>query len=192
MAAAAKRPELSGLSTSFLPSVPQVYRGCGPRQGPQTGRGPGRGLPNPPGLHGRRFCQLFQPLWPPVAGLCRGGGPIPLAPGRPRPFLRAQPRGQPVPLSALAAVQMPPGPEFTLRYNLFRSAQINGSAAPGYSSDQANQALEEVFAQTMRPEMGFDYMGMSFQEKAAAERRQARGRFRPLPAVCFSDSGGAL
>jgi HAE1 family hydrophobic/amphiphilic exporter-1 len=54
-----------------------------------------------------------------------------------------------------------------MRYNLFRSAQINGSAAPGYSSDQATAALEEVFAQTMPPEMGFDYIGMSYQEKQA-------------------------
>jgi HAE1 family hydrophobic/amphiphilic exporter-1 len=75
--------------------------------------------------------------------------------------------GQPVPLSSLASIRMQSGPEFTLRYNLFRSAQINGSAAPGYSSGQANQALEDVFAQTMGPEMGYDYLGMSFQENAA-------------------------
>src|SRR5205085_2861396 len=45
----------------------------------------------------------------------------------------------------------------------------NGSAAPGYSSAQAMKVLEEVFAQTMPPEMGFDYVGMSFQEKKAQE-----------------------
>src|SRR5438445_1729608 len=56
-----------------------------------------------------------------------------------------------------------------MRYNLFRSAQINGSAAPGYSSVQATKALEDVFAKTMPPEMGFDYSGMSFQEKKARE-----------------------
>ncbi len=56
-----------------------------------------------------------------------------------------------------------------MRYNLYRSAQINGSAAPGYSSDQATAALEEVFAQTMPSEMGFDYMGMSYQEKKAQQ-----------------------
>src|SRR5205807_8357589 len=61
------------------------------------------------------------------------------------------------------------GPEFTMRYNLYRSAQLNGSAAPGYSSAQAMKALEEVFAQTMPAEMGYDYMGMSFQEKKAQE-----------------------
>jgi HAE1 family hydrophobic/amphiphilic exporter-1 len=54
-----------------------------------------------------------------------------------------------------------------MRYNEYRSAQINGSAAPGYSSDQATGALEDVFKQTMPSEMGFDYMGMSFQEQKA-------------------------
>jgi HAE1 family hydrophobic/amphiphilic exporter-1 len=77
--------------------------------------------------------------------------------------------GQMVPLSAVATVQDQTGPEFTMRYNLFHSAQINGSAANGYSSNQATKALEEVFAQTMPREMGFDYLGMSFQEKKAQE-----------------------
>jgi multidrug efflux pump subunit AcrB len=53
--------------------------------------------------------------------------------------------------------------------NEYRSAQINGSAAPGYSSDQATAALEEVFKQTMPREMGFDYMGMSYQEQKARQ-----------------------
>ena len=56
-----------------------------------------------------------------------------------------------------------------MRYNLYRSAQIIGGAAPGYSSAQAMKALEETFDQTMPREMGYDYMGMSFQEKKAQE-----------------------
>ncbi|HZD08172.1 MAG TPA: efflux RND transporter permease subunit, partial [Candidatus Limnocylindrales bacterium] len=74
-----------------------------------------------------------------------------------------------VPLSALTKFESRAGPEFTMRYNLFRSAQINGSAAPGYSSNQAMAALEQVFAQTMPPEMGYDYLGISFQEKKAQQ-----------------------
>jgi HAE1 family hydrophobic/amphiphilic exporter-1 len=54
-----------------------------------------------------------------------------------------------------------------MRYNEYRSAQINGSAAPGYSADQATAALEEVFRQTMPREMGFDYLGISFLEQQA-------------------------
>jgi HAE1 family hydrophobic/amphiphilic exporter-1 len=78
-------------------------------------------------------------------------------------------RGDPVPLSAVTSVESRSGPEFTMRYNLYRSAQINAMANPGYSSAQAMKALEEVFAGTMPREMGFDYLGMSFQEKKAQE-----------------------
>ncbi len=74
-----------------------------------------------------------------------------------------------VPLSALAKFETRAGPEFTMRYNEYRAAQIVGSAAPGYSSDQATAALEDVFRQTMPREMGYDYMGMSFQEKRAQQ-----------------------
>jgi HAE1 family hydrophobic/amphiphilic exporter-1 len=77
--------------------------------------------------------------------------------------------GTMVPLSAITSVRSTAGPEFTMRYNLYRSAQINASAAPGYSSAQAMEALEQVFAETMPTEMGYDYMGMSYQEKKAQE-----------------------
>ena len=77
--------------------------------------------------------------------------------------------GTMVPLSALTSARSASGPEFTMRYNLYRSAQINGSAAPGYSSAQAMRALEAVFAETMPREMGYDYLGMSYQEKKAQE-----------------------
>jgi len=78
-------------------------------------------------------------------------------------------KGESVPLSTLATVKPRLGPEFTLRFNEYRSAQINGSAAPGFSADQATAALEDVFKQTMPREMGFDYSGISFQEQKARE-----------------------
>jgi len=74
-----------------------------------------------------------------------------------------------VPLDAISTIEQISGPEFTLRYNEYRSAQINGSAAPGYSSTQAINALEETFRQTMPNEMGYDYLGISFQEKKAQQ-----------------------
>src|SRR5271170_4172540 len=77
--------------------------------------------------------------------------------------------GEMVPLSALTKFESRAGPEFTMRYNEYRSAQLNGGAAPGYSSDQATAALEDVFKQTMPSEMGFDYMGMSYQEQKARQ-----------------------
>ena len=78
-------------------------------------------------------------------------------------------KGESVPLSTLINIKPRVGPEFLLRFNEYRSAQLNGSAAPGYSADQATAALEDVFRQTMPREMGFDYSGMSFQELKARQ-----------------------
>jgi HAE1 family hydrophobic/amphiphilic exporter-1 len=77
--------------------------------------------------------------------------------------------GQPVPLSSVVEVKPRNGPEFTMRYNMYRSAMINANVAEGYSSGQAMAALQQVFAETMPNEMGYDYYGMSFQEQQAAE-----------------------
>jgi HAE1 family hydrophobic/amphiphilic exporter-1 len=77
--------------------------------------------------------------------------------------------GTMVPLSTLVSMEASAGPDFTIRFNEYRAAQILAIPARGYSSGQTMQALETVFAQTMPREMGFDYMGMSFQEQVAAQ-----------------------
>jgi HAE1 family hydrophobic/amphiphilic exporter-1 len=74
-----------------------------------------------------------------------------------------------VPLSTLVSIKPVSGPEFTTRFNEYRAAQINGLLAPGFTTRQGMQALEEVFAQTMSRDMGFDYSGMSFQEQVASQ-----------------------
>jgi len=74
-----------------------------------------------------------------------------------------------VPLSTLTSIGPRNGAEFMMRYNLFNCVQINASAAPGYSSGQAMAALEDVFHKSMPSQMGFDYMGMSYQEQKAAQ-----------------------
>jgi HAE1 family hydrophobic/amphiphilic exporter-1 len=84
-------------------------------------------------------------------------------------FYVANNKGQMVPLSAVTSIRPTSGPEFTMRFNEYRAAQLNIAAAPGVSSGQAMKALEEVFDQTMPREMGYDYMGMSYQEQEAAK-----------------------
>ncbi|MGH8326131.1 MAG: efflux RND transporter permease subunit, partial [Steroidobacteraceae bacterium] len=76
-------------------------------------------------------------------------------------------KGGMVPLATLVRFEPSFGPEFIMHYDEYDSAQLNGSAAPGYSSDQAMAALEQVFKQTMPSDMGYGYMGMSFQQKKA-------------------------
>lgn len=72
--------------------------------------------------------------------------------------------GEMVPLSAVATIKSASGPETIKRYNLYRSAEINGSASPGFSSGQAIQAMEELAGQTLPKNMGFEWTGMSYQE----------------------------
>jgi HAE1 family hydrophobic/amphiphilic exporter-1 len=77
--------------------------------------------------------------------------------------------GEMVPLSTLTTTYPRSGAEFVMRYNLFNCVQINASAAPGYSSGQVIAALEDVFRKTMPSQMGYDWMGMSYQEVKAAQ-----------------------
>ena len=77
-------------------------------------------------------------------------------------------KGDRVPLSTMVETSNSSGPEFTNRFNLFRSAKITGQPAPGYSSAQALTALEEVAAATLPGDMGIAWADMSYQEKAAA------------------------
>jgi len=77
--------------------------------------------------------------------------------------------GQMVPLSTLTGNVPRSGPEFVMKYNQFQCVQINGSAAPGYSSGQAIAALQDVFKKTMPSQMGYDYLGMSYQEVKASQ-----------------------
>ena len=82
-------------------------------------------------------------------------------------FYARNSEGGMVPLSTLVSVSRTEGAEFTNRFNLFRSAEIQGQAAAGYSSTQALSALEEVAAETLPADMSFAWNAMSYQEKAA-------------------------
>ncbi len=85
-----------------------------------------------------------------------------------RLFFVTGPEGERVPLSTLVEVSPTAGPSYTNRFNLFRAAEISGVPAPGYSSDDALDALEEVAAKVLPPEMSYAWANMSYQERAAA------------------------
>ena len=82
-------------------------------------------------------------------------------------FVRSKTTNQMVPLATLITIKDVAGTELTTRFNLLRSVEVQGAPAPGYTSGQALAALEEVFKETMPPEMGFAYSSMSYQEKVA-------------------------
>ncbi len=73
--------------------------------------------------------------------------------------------GEMVPLGTLVAVDEILGPQTVLRYNLYPSASITGQAAPGFSSGQALSLMEQLAETKLPAGMGFEWTGMSFQEK---------------------------
>jgi multidrug efflux pump len=72
--------------------------------------------------------------------------------------------GEMVPLAALMNLKPSFGPERAMRYNGFLSADINGGPAPGYSSGQAQAAVERVAAQTLPPGIGYEWTELTYQE----------------------------
>ena len=73
-------------------------------------------------------------------------------------------QGNMVPLSALITSTVIETPAVVSHYNLFRSAEINGTAKPGYSSGEAIEALEEVAAQVLPAGYSYDFSAMSREE----------------------------
>jgi HAE1 family hydrophobic/amphiphilic exporter-1 len=81
-------------------------------------------------------------------------------------FVRSQ-SGDMVPLDTLIATRPASGPEFTNRFNLFRSAELTGTPAAGYSSTQALDALEATAKSVLPPDVTYDWADMSYQERKA-------------------------
>ncbi|HZL71456.1 MAG TPA: multidrug efflux RND transporter permease subunit [Planctomycetota bacterium] len=166
LAEARKRPELMNLFTSFDPTTPQLRV--------EVDRDMARKLGLPiddvyvalSTLIGgsyvndfNRFGRLYR-VYVQAEGEYRSK-PDDLG----RMYVRSATTGRMIPLSAIASFQPASGTELTVRYNLFRSVEITGAAAPGYTSGQAMDALEEVADEVLPREMGYEFTGMSYQEK---------------------------
>ena len=169
LAAARKRPELASIYSTALPVVPQVYVDVDRAKAISQGVQLSDVYKTMQTFMGGLLVNYFNSFGRQWQVYVQAEGDFRTKAENVGQFYVTNDAGQPVPMSALTTIKPSTGPEFTLRYNLYRCAQVNGGAAPGYSSGQAMKALEEVFAATMPPEMGYDYMGMSYQEKKAAE-----------------------
>ncbi|HEU5078126.1 MAG TPA: multidrug efflux RND transporter permease subunit [Opitutaceae bacterium] len=165
--AARKRPEIANVSTTFLPSVPQMFVDVDRDKVLKQGVEISQVYKTLQAYMGGTFVNYFNRFGRQWQIYVEAEDEFRRNPENLGNFYVRNSAGGMVPLSALTKVEQRSGPEFTMRYNLSRAAQINGAAAPGYSSAQAMDALEEVFKQTMPREMGFGYLGMSYQEQQA-------------------------
>jgi HAE1 family hydrophobic/amphiphilic exporter-1 len=169
MTAARKRPEIGTLTTTFLPSVPQQFVDVDRDKVIKQQVPINDVYRTIQAFMGGLFVNYFNRFGRQWQVYVEAENEYRTKSENVGQFYVRNAIGEMVPLSALTRFRAGTGPEFTMRFNEYRSAQLNGAAAAGYSTNQGMKALEETFAQTMPPEMGYDYSGMSFQEKKAQE-----------------------
>jgi len=166
--AASQRPEIGGVITTYRASAPQIFADIDTSAVLKLGVSPadvnttlGSFLGGAYVNDFNRFGRLFKVYVQAEPEYRKAATDV-------RYFYVRGQEGDMVPLSALVSVASTQGPEYTNRFNLFRSAELTGAPAPGYSSQQALSALEEVAAETLPSDMTYAWNAMSFQEKAAA------------------------
>jgi hydrophobic/amphiphilic exporter-1 (mainly G- bacteria), HAE1 family len=180
LAAARKRPELSRVTTTLLPSVPQTYIEVDRDKALGQGVALSDIYNTLQTFLGGSFVNYFSRFGRQWQVYLQADDLFRTNAEQVGKFYVRNANNDPVPLSTLTHVRRVFGPEFTMRFNLYRAAQIQALPAPGYSSAQAMQALEKSFAQTMPHDMGYDYLGMSFQE------RRAQQGISPIAIFCVS------
>ncbi len=166
--AARKRPELQNVTSTFRAAVPQVYVDVDRDKALKQGVPIGDVYASLQTFLGGTFINQFNRFGRQWRVFMQADAADRMTPDDIGRFYVRNNDGNMVPLSALTTVRQTSGPEYTQRFNLFRAAQITGSAAPGYSSGQAMDALEQVAARTLPREMGYDWSDLSYQEKKAA------------------------
>lgn len=169
MAAARGQKEIAGVSTTFSPGVPQVFVDVDREKALKQNLDLSSVYQTLQTFMGGYFVNYFNRFGRQWQVFVQAEGDYRANASELGQFFVRNRDGSMIPLSAVMHPVPVSGPEFTMRYNLYRSAQINATAAPGYSSGQTMAAMERAFRESMPAEMGFGYLGMSFQEKQASE-----------------------
>jgi HAE1 family hydrophobic/amphiphilic exporter-1 len=163
-----KRPELAGVNSAFSASVPQIYADVDRDKVLKQGVAVGDVYQTLQAYLGGLFLNQFNRFGRQWRVFLQAEGEERRTDQDIRNYFVRNNDGNMVPLSALVTTRRLSGPEYTNRFNLYRAAQVIGSAAPGYSSGQAMAALEEVAKSTLPTEIGYDWADLSYQERKAS------------------------
>jgi len=166
--AARKRPELANVNSTFRAAVPQVFVDVDRDKALKQGVPVSDIYQTLQTFLGGSFVNQFNRFGRQWRVFLQADAEDRLTPESINQFYVRNNDGNMVPLSAVTTIRQTSGPEYTQRFNLFRAAQITGAAAPGYSSGQAMNALEDVAREVLPREMGYDWSDLSYQEKKAA------------------------
>jgi multidrug efflux pump len=164
MAKAAQAPELAGLFSSYQVNVPQLYADIDRTRARQLGVSVTDVFDTLQIYLGSLYVNDFNKFGRTYTVRVQADAPY-RARGEDIGLLKVRSAsGEMVPLSALLKVQPSFGPERAMRYNGFLSADINGAAAPGYSSGQAQDAVARIAAETLPPGIAYEWTELTYQE----------------------------
>jgi hydrophobic/amphiphilic exporter-1 (mainly G- bacteria), HAE1 family len=168
LGACRKRPELTGVFSPFFGSVPQLYADVDRDKVLKQGVAVADVYQTLQTYLGGLYLNQFNRFGRQWRVFLQAEGEERRSDQDIRSYYVRNNNGVMVPLTALVSTRSITGPEYTNRFNLYRAAQVIGSAAPGYSSGQAIAALEQVAKDTLPREMGYDWADLSYQEKQAS------------------------
>jgi HAE1 family hydrophobic/amphiphilic exporter-1 len=168
LAAARQRPELTGVGSQFSATAPQIYADVDRDKVLKQGVAVADVYQTMQAYLGGLFLNQFNRFGRQWRVFLQAEGEERLSDRDIEQYYVRNNDGNMVPLSSLVTTRRISGPEYTNRFNVYRAAQVIGSAAPGYSSGQAMAALEEVAKQTLPPELSYDWADLSYQERKAA------------------------
>src|SRR5229473_1898085 len=166
--AARKRPEVGSINTLFRPSVPQIFAEVDRDKVLKQGVNISDVYQTLQAFLGGSYINQFNRFGRQWRVFLEAEGDQRLNASDIGNYYVRNSNGDMVPLSALASTKRVYGPEYTNRFNLFRAAQVIGGPAPGYSSDQVLNALDQVANDVLPREMGFSWADMSYQQRKAA------------------------
>ena len=168
MKAAMQRPEIASAFTPFNAGVPQRYLDIDKEKALKLGVPLNSIYSTVGSFLGGTYVNDFDRFGRLYKAYVQAEPEYRLDPGQLAQFHVKNMNGDAVPLSTLVSVQETVGTEFTNRFNLYRSVELTGAPAPGFSSSQALDALEEVAAEVLPDDMGYSWNAMSYQEKASS------------------------
>jgi multidrug efflux pump len=166
--AARKRPELAGVATIFSASDPQVYANVDRDKSLKQGVAVGDVYQTMQAFLGGLYVNQFNRFGRQWRVFMQADSDARMDSDDIGRYYVRNGNGAMVPLSALVTLSKVYGPAYTTRFNLYRAVQLLGGAAPGYSSGQALDALEEVAKATLPPDMGYEFADLSYQERKAS------------------------
>jgi HAE1 family hydrophobic/amphiphilic exporter-1 len=167
IAAAKQRPEIGSAFTLYRANVPQKSIAVDKEKVEKLGLTLSEVNNSISAMLGSSFVNNFNAFGRQYRTYVQADAPYRMKPNDLDQLYIRDAKGNMVSLATLAVVRDTSGPQYTNRFNLYRSAEISGTPAPGYSSSQALAALEEVAKTTLPADMGYTWSNMSYQEKAA-------------------------